>query len=68
MNYRIAVTNIASNERKFISKELTDEQYETWVNRLYIAENGYMITRIELAFSQVRNYVEKNTNTNVKTR
>jgi hypothetical protein len=60
MNYRITIKKLATGEHKTIHKTLTDKEYENCYMRMNKAENGYVITRIEITLDNVRNYVEKN--------
>jgi hypothetical protein len=46
--YRITIRKIATGEHKNITRNLTDEAYEKWRVRMNKAENGYVITRIEI--------------------
>ena len=48
MNYRITIRKIATGEHKSITRSLTDEAYEQWRDRMNKAENGYVITIIEI--------------------
>jgi hypothetical protein len=47
-SYRITIRKIATGWHKNITRNLTDEAYEKWRERMNKAENGYVITRIEL--------------------
>lgn len=47
-SYRITIRKIATGEHKSITRSLTDEAFEKWRERMNKAENGYIITRIEI--------------------
>jgi hypothetical protein len=47
-SYRITIRKIATGEHRIIIRTLTDENYDKWRERMNKAENGYVITRIEI--------------------
>jgi hypothetical protein len=47
-SYRITIRKIATGEHKNITRNLTDEAFEKWRERMNKTENGYTITRIEI--------------------
>jgi hypothetical protein len=47
-SYRITIRKIATDEQKSITRNLTDEAYEKWRERMNKAENGYVIKKIEI--------------------
>jgi hypothetical protein len=53
MNYRITIKKLSTGEHKSITRNLTDEAYEKWRLKMDKAENGYIVTRLEIVLENV---------------